>query len=206
MKTIKPKSCKHCDKSFKPRNSMQKVCSTPCAIKHARTVEIKKATTNAKRALKSRRDTLKLNDKPYQLKLTGKVFNKMRRLQELEEFRLAGKEPTCISCGGKLGGDQWACGHFKSVGASKALQFDELNTYLQHNRRCNQNLSGDIAGTSTTHGYIQGLLNRFGEVGGQAIIDYCEKHHKDPNYTCEQLVRMRARFSAEIRRLEKADL
>ena len=126
----------------------------------------------------------------------------MRKLQEYKWFSDRGLEPTCISCGAEKGLDHWACGHFKTTGKT-SLRYDPLNTFLQHNVRCNKNLSGDIEGSNTTHGYKQGLINRFGKEKGESIIDYCESHHPDPNYTCEKLISMRKQFNIEIRKLEQ---
>jgi hypothetical protein len=142
------------------------------------------------------------SDLPYQLKLCQKVFNRLRVLQELKWFAGAGLEPTCISCGKPKGGDNWCCGHFKTVGAQSGLRFDKLNTYLQHNRHCNMALSGDIYGTKNTMGYIAGLKYRFGDDIGQAIIDYCETNTAPVKWSCEELISMRKDWNKQIRELE----
>ena len=103
--------------------------------------------------------------------------------------------PTCISCGNPLGGDQWCAGHFVSRGSSSALRFDPVNVWLQHNKRCNQALSADIEGTRTTHGYKQGLKNRFGDIEGQQIIDYCKNNNELRKYGNDELKTIRAEFS-----------
>ena len=71
----------------------------------------------------------------WQHKQTQPRFNRMRVLQELKWFRDRGLEPTCISCGKPLGGDQWCCGHFKTRGAQSGLKYDPMNAYIQHIRR-----------------------------------------------------------------------
>lgn len=144
---------------------------------------------------------LNRKDVRWQHKQTQKAFNKMRVLEELLWFKERGLEPTCISCGNPLGGDQWCCGHFKTVGAQGRLRYDPRNAYLQHNKRCNMGLSGDIYGTKNTHGYIQGLKNRFGDEEGQAIIDYCETHTEAKKWTWEDLECMRKQFNCKIRGL-----
>ena len=106
----------------------------------------------------------------------------MRVLQEFKWFADRGLEPTCISCGKKLGGDQWCNGHYKTRGSTPELALDPKNSYLQHNVLCNMHLSGDIEGTKATRGYKKGLIERFGEAEGQAIIDYCESPHKAKKY------------------------
>jgi hypothetical protein len=64
-------------------------------------------------------------------------------------------------------------------------------------------LSGDIYGTKNTHGYIQGLKNRFGEGCAQLIIDHCEVDRPAAKWKWEQLEEMRKGFNAEIRRVER---
>jgi hypothetical protein len=139
----------------------------------------------------------------WQHSRTQPVFNKMRRLEELLWFAERGLEPTCISCGKELGGDQWSCGHKKTQGGNSRLAYDPQNTWLQHNRRCNQELSADIAGTSNTHGYDQGLINRFGELNGRKIIDYCEQNTGPKKWTCDELQDLRKQCNATIRLLER---
>ena len=62
-------------------------------------------------------------------------------------------------------------------------------------------LSGDIEGSKTTRGYKKGLLDRFGEVEGQKIMDYCEQNSSPVKWTWEELEKMRADFNARIREL-----
>lgn len=207
---MKSRRCSHCKKKG-PQEAMllrqlKAFCDQNCFAEWA-AANVSKLARKGKqierKAFAERKREVKLNDLSHQKKLTQKVFNKMRVLQELDWFYSRGLEPTCISCGNPLGNDQWCCGHYKTVGAQSELRFDPMNTYLQHNRRCNMGLSGDIAGTKKTHGYTEGLKLRFGEVEGQKIIDYCNSLHELKNYTCEELAAMRAEFNRTIRELEK---
>lgn len=127
------------------------------------------------------------------------VFNKMRRFEELLWFKKRNLEPTCISCGLPLRGDQWACGHYKAAGSGQfhMLRFDRMNTYLQHNVRCNKALSGDIVN------YELGIIKRFGPAEGQVILDYCNTHKPDINWTREELAAMKKDFAKRARELEK---
>ena len=113
-------------------------------------------------------------------------------------------EPSCISCGKTLGLDQWCCGHFKTIGAHPELRYSEKNTFLQHNHRCNQRLSGDIGGTKKTRGFRAGILERFGEVEGKSILDYCEdpKNHLPKNYTPQELESMRKNLYSQERKMK----
>lgn len=153
---------------------------------------------------KNRKDLAEFNQKDvrWQHKQTQKVFNKMRVLEELLYFQQLGIEPTCISCSKPLGGDQWCCGHFKTVGAQGRLRYDSKNTYLQHNRYCNMGLSGDIAGTKNTHGYLAGLKIRFGDDKGKEIIDYCEANTAPYKWTLQEVEAIRTKCNARIREIK----
>lgn len=200
----KPKECKVCKKEFAPTyNSTQKVCSPSCAIK---LVEITKQD-KAKKARNSdiKRVKKKLNDLDrrslkWQHKHAQKAFNRMRVLQEMLRFKSIGKEPECVSCG-KSNMD-FCCGHFKTRGAHMELAYDELNTHLQCNRYCNKGLSGNINGNKTTRGYIQGLIDWYGEDKATEIINHCESQ-PNKKWNWQELEEMRKRFNVEIRRLEK---
>jgi len=168
-----------------------------------RLAKVKADTNKEGKAAKAAVMELNRNTLRWQHKQTQKSFNKKRVLEELIWFKERGLDPTCISCSKPLGGDQWCNGHLKTVGAHSELRYDRDNTKLQHNMRCNMNLSGDIHGTSKTHGYLKGLIIRFGETEGQAIIDYCEKSKPLRNWTCDELEAMRKIFNERIRDLNK---
>ena len=196
------KKCKHCKSWFEAstmvKNNAGTYCNSDCMFNN-----IKNDIPNliAKGRIKERKEAkagvVKLNQRTlsWQEKETQKAFNKMRKVEELLWFQTHQLEPTCISCGKPKGGDIWACGHFKTQGGNSRLRYDRANTYLQHNRRCNSDLSGDIYGTSTTHGYVEGLKLRFGNQEGQRIIDYCEANTHPIKRTCEELQQMRKEFN-----------
>lgn len=148
---------------------------------------------------KSKRE-MNRRDLKWQEDRTQAAFNQMRVLQEKIWFAERGIEPYCISC--QKTNMDWCCGHYTSRGASKRLQFDELNTYLQCNKACNESLSANKEGTRTSIGYTEGLKARFGESKGQKIIDYCTSNYKPIKRTAEEYESMRKRFNAEIRRLK----
>lgn len=203
VKTLKPKPCRWCKESFIPTSSMQVCCKPfPCALEYGRNKQSIKAkrpkSSGNKPQSKSVRE-LNRETLSWQHKQTQKSFNKMRVLEELLWFKERNMEPECISCGRGIGNDHWCCGHFKTVGSNGLLRYDRKNTYLQHNVRCNQALSGDIYGTKTTRGYIQGIKDRFGDKEGQAIIDYCDLSNEVKNWTCEELEDMRKQLNQQIR-------
>ena len=211
------RKCKHC-KHYLPAVDGIKTpsgffCSITHAYEHARELQEKAQERQKRKDKAKRREQDKANreairelnrrDLRWQHKQTQKAFNRMRVLEELLWFKERGLEPTCISCGNTLGNDQWCCGHFKTVGAQGGLRYNRLNTFLQHNRRCNKGLSGDIAGTKTTRGYRQGLIDRFGEKEGQEIIDYCEQNTAPRKWHREELEEMRRLYNRRIRDMER---
>lgn len=193
---------KKCRKKFKPRfNTTEVVCSTACAIEFARSSSgksylKKEKTRDANRARKElRRSTLS-----WQLERTQIAFNKMRVLEELLWHYERGLEPVCISCA-KPNMD-FCCGHYETVGSSGVLRFNRVNTYLQCNKYCNSSLSANKSGNAHTRGYTQGLIDRFGENVGNAILHYLETNKaKIADWDCEKIEAMRKAFNARIREL-----
>lgn len=171
-------------------------CATEFATKKAIKDKEKQRDTKHK-ALKKK---VKTNNTKHQHKLTQQVFNKLRKLEELKWFSDKGLEPECISCG-KTKMD-WCCGHFKTVGAQGGLRYDRVNTYLQCNRYCNMGLSGNIEGNKTTRGFKQGLIERFGNIEGKAIIEYCESNTAINKLSGDRLIEMRKEFNQQIREME----
>jgi hypothetical protein len=202
MKPLKERRCAVCRELYTPKRiglKITKVClNAACVLDWAQGVRAKEA----EKAARVRKTEYYKGDLSKQLELCQKVFNKLRRLQELKWFADRGLEPTCISCGKPKGGDIFCAGHFKTRGAQSGLRFDPKNVYLQHNRRCNSDLSGDIYGTKTTHGYLQGLRNRFGDEEAKNIIDYCETNTEVKKWTCDELIAMRKDWNKQIRELE----
>lgn len=203
MKEIKQKRCPVCREMYTPKRyglRLTRCCENAgCRLDYAQGVRAKEASKKAKQKKKE----FYQKDIRWQHRQCQPVFNKLRRLQEFKWFKDRGIEPYCISCGNELGGDTWACGHFRSVGSNSQLRYSPENTYLQHNNRCNKNLSGDINGTATTKGYKQGLVDRFGADLALSITDYCEIHNDPVKWDWERMEAMRAEWNAEIRKLEK---
>ena len=164
-----------------------------CSITHATKYAISKSKQDAK--------FKKFSVKPRSQKkaIVQQAFNALRREQEMQWFELRGLRPMCISCGKGLGGDQWACGHLLSRGERPDLRYDELNTYLQHNFRCNKNLSGDI------ENYKAGLVTRFGKNKALEIIKHCEtkQDYKEPSD--KELYQMLSDFREQLRELKKVE-
>ena len=202
--SIKQKRCPVCREMYTPKRyglRLTRCCDNAgCRLDYAQGVRAKEASKEAKRKKKE----FYKKEVSWQLKQCQPVFNKLRRLQELKWFADRCLEPTCISCGKPKGDDIFCNGHFKSVGSSSSLRFDPVNSYLQHNKRCNSALSADINGTATTHGYKQGLINRFGEEEATMIMFHCEVSAAAvTRWEWQELESMRKNWNAEIRKLEK---
>ena len=194
-----PRRCKVCKERYKPKyTSLQSTCNNiSCVITFGK----KQQDKARKESDKAFRQKVVIEDVQYQHKLTQKIYNQMRVLEELKWFADEGIEPYCISClKTKM---DWCCGHFKTVGSQGNLRYDEMNTYLQCNRYCNMGLSGNIEGNKTSIGYKSGLKARFGPEEGRLIIDYCETNTDPRKWNWLELKEFRAECSARIRQLSK---
>ncbi len=191
------KSCKFCKQPATQRFGLNYFCSTDCAYNQARANIIKRADIDAKERRKRDRGLLvKLKRPSEHASEAQELFNKMRRLECLLWFKERNLEPVCISCQKPLGGDVWACGHYKTRGARKDLAFERLNTHLQHNFSCNKNKSGDVEGQKI--GYVM----IYGKVEAEIILADLEVRREIPKRTPEDWQAMKKEFRAEIRRLQ----
>ena len=204
----KTNKCTFCKARF-PTDMMTstpagRFCTHEHAIAYAQAYRDKAMAKHVEKQRKEHRKAKRDNDRTnlnWQHEKTQKAFNKMRRLEEFKWFADRGLEPVCISCSRELGGDQWCAGHYKTRGAQSGLRYDPMNVYLQHNVHCNRELSGDIAGTKTTHGYKKGLIIRFGDEEGQRIIDYCERNTDTVKWCWQELEEMRSEYACNSREL-----
>ena len=174
--------------------------SFDCAAEYGRRQAQKRAQKERDERHKELKKKVKREDTQHQHKLTQKAFNRLRVLQELKWFKDRGLEPECISCGKK--NMDWCCGHLKTTGAQSSLRYDENNTFLQCNRYCNMALSGNIEGNKNTRGYKKGLIERFGEEEGSAIIEYCESNTKPVKWSGSGSIQLRKKCNSKIRELE----
>ena len=180
-KTLKPKKCKSCGVEFIPRNSLQKVCSTKCAIDLARQNAQKARDKAEKKKLNERK--AKLKSRSEWLKEAQAAFNKFIRLRD--------KDQPCISCGRYHEG-QWHAGHYRSVGACPELRFCEQNVHKQCSV-CNNHKSGNIIE------YRINLVRRI----GQSAVEFLEKQDHEPKkYTIEDCKGIIKYYKAKIKELE----
>lgn len=198
------RKCKYCGISTRDYITVQMsaFCNFEEAVKYANENKAKGAAIirkSADKAFNKKKKSFRLSDTNHQHNLTQATYNRLRVLQEKKWFTDRGLEPECISC--KKTNMDWCCGHFKTRGSQGNIRYEEDNTKLQCNRYCNKGLSGNINGNKTTRGYIQGLIERFGDDEANRIIEFCETSTAARKWTGEELQQMRKEFNKQIREL-----
>lgn len=160
----KQKRCAVCRDEFLPRNSLQKVCGVPCALKvYAANwqKEFDKETRKRKKAISD-------SDPKLWAKKAQAMFNAYIRLRDAD--------CGCISCNKPANWQgQWAAGHYRTVGAHPELRFNELNVHKQCNRDCNSGKSGNVLEYRIRLIQKIGLLN----------VDFLEGAHEPARYRIE---------------------
>lgn len=203
QKLPRKKKCKQCLKQFQPIRPIQPCCQYKCelayAIEHAKKKDddrqlqerkrIKKEARDARKATKAYKD----NHYPTQFKMTKETVQRWAG-----GVRDAGL--PCISCG-TTADVQYCGGHCRTAGGNPELALDTRNIHRQCNKRCNCELSGNIHGAMNTHGYIVGLVERY----GQDYVDWINGPHEAKKYTCDQLREIRAYYAKLTRDKIKTD-
>ena len=150
--------CKHCKTTFTPKHFNQKNCMQTDECVGAFLSDLSKA--NDKRWAKEkkvRKEALKTRSE--WLKDLQDVFNTFIRLRD--------KYKPCISCGTFTG--KMNAGHYKSVGGSPELRFNELNVHKQC-EYCNTHLSANLIE------YRIGLVKRI----GVEKVEFLERKYHEP--------------------------
>jgi hypothetical protein len=178
QKAAKQKKCKQCGVKFTPAKPLQSRCSIECAIEAAKVSRTKKDRAElrtAKERLKSRGDWARE---------AQTAFNAFIRARD-KQFGYG-----CISCGSHTGKENG--GHFRSVGSTPELRFEEKNCHLQC-ERCNTHLHGNILA------YRNGLIQRY----GLEYVDWLESNHEAKHYSIDALKAIKAEYKAKLKALEK---
>ncbi len=175
------KVCKICPEEFEPRNTLQQVCSVPCAI----ILQRGKAEKKKKKETRKMRRAMNEKDRSYQLQKAEEAVNAFRR----EQDKVAGL--PCISCG-KFG-NKMTAGHYKSVGAHPELRFEELNIHGQCWWNCNKNKSGNIIE------YRKGLVKKI----GLEKVEWLEGPHEPKNYTLDEIIEIKLRYRKKTKDLRE---
>lgn len=176
--------CSVCDKPFVRSNSMQIVCGLRCA----RLVpEIKRKAANAE--LKRRKEAVKSRGELQQE--AQAAFNAYIRLRDVT----AGH--GCIDCGRPFEPDRPGgsvdAGHYRSVGSSLHLRFDERNVHAQR-KNCNR------PGGATPAAYRLGLIERI----GLAAVEALEADQTVKKYTPDDFRQIRDTYKKRVKDMKAA--
>ncbi len=158
--------CKHCKTTFTPKHFNQKNCMETDDCVGAFLSDLSKANnTKWRKEKKERKEALKTRSEWMQD--LQDVFNTFIRTRD--------KDKPCISCGTFTG--KMNAGHYKSVGGSPELRFNELNVHKQC-EYCNTHLSANLIE------YRIGLVKRI----GVDIVEFLErKDHAPLKLTVEEI-------------------
>lgn len=187
-----PKRCKQCGTEFVPLRSTAIACSYPCAKAwvDARNEKLKaqKAKQEAKvdrQLTKERKEKLKTRN-DY-IKETQVAFNAFIRERD--------KDKPCICCGKPLGESQvgggFDAGHYRSVGSSPHLRFNEDNCHGQR-KYCNNWRSGNAVD------YRLGLIARIGIERVEAL----ESDNSPKKWDIEELKELKQKYKDKLKELK----
>ena len=189
---MKAKKCKQCGKEFVPMRSTAIACSYLCAKAwvDARNAKMKeqKAKLEAKierQLTKERKEKLKTRND--WIKETQVAFNAYIRERD--------KDKPCICCGKPLGESQvgggFDAGHYRSVGSSPHLRFNEDNCHGQR-KYCNNWRSGNAVD------YRLGLIARIGLERVEAL----EANNEPAKWDIDELKAIRDYYRKKLKELK----
>lgn len=188
----KAKVCQVCKMKFIPDLPGAFVCSEPCAMAFAVSVNGKARKVAAVKEKKA--DTVKRQA----LKRTGTLIAEAQTAFNLF-IRTRDAAQPCICCGKpfelqKPGGSVDA-GHYRSRGSAPHLRFDERNVHAQR-KDCNRFDSGNVVG------YRLGLIARIGLEAVEALE--CDQAPR--KYSRDELIAIKATYTVKARTLLKAQM
>jgi hypothetical protein len=185
-KPPKPKKCKACQKEYTPRNSLQKTCSIPCAISHAKQVE---------QAKKDKEDRIKLKARKEKLK-TASDWNKEAQIAVNRFIYWRDYGNPCIACGKPLvygvRGGAVDSSHYRSRGSASHLRFNIFNIHSGC-VRCNRELSGNL---------IPFRINLIEKIGLERV-ERIESDNNPRKFNIDYLKRVKSIFTRRARHYEK---
>ena len=120
-------------------------------------------------------------DRSHWIKKAQTAFNKYVRQRDAEE--------PCISCG-RFHNGQYHAGHYKSVGSSPELRFNELNNHKQC-APCNNHLSGNIVN------YRPRLIEKI----GLDKVEWLEGPHKPAKLSIDDIKAIEKKYKAKLKEL-----
>lgn len=184
MKSVKPKSCKICKRSFVPRSTTAQVCGMDCAIKLTEQKNARNAARIAKESRVAHRQAIKAaKPRGEWLKEAQATFNAWIRARD--------EGLPCISCGTMTG--QRHASHFYATSIRPNLRFDEQNVHTSC-AKCNKWMHGNLVP------YRQALLVKIGaDALARLDADIQPKHYSIP-----ELKEIQVKYRKLTRGLKKA--
>ena len=204
------KKCRYCGTYVNPdealKVSLGVFCNTTCSSSYWLEKDRKKQEKAYKERTKQfAKERGVQTTKKNQMQLTQDEYNRWIKLEEIYRCKKAGVQPECISCGKvwtESNNHDFACGHYKTRGARSDLAMDTRNTWLQCNKRCNSELSGNITGQMGTRGYTRGLMDKLGDEF-EAVSAYLDRVRIARKYTDDEYKNLRKWLAARNRELRK---
>ena len=169
--------CKICRDKFEAKYFLQKACFNPACLAEWSKQEREKKSDKAHKA---RKKEFNDNDRSLRTKAAQKAFNAYIRHRD--------SNCSCISCN-RSSGAKVNAGHYKSVGSTPELRFEELNVHLQC-EHCNNFKSGNI------ENYRINLINKI----GLDKVEWLEGPHEPKKYTCKELKEIEAKYKELIKK------
>lgn len=185
---LKTKCCKVCGGEFDTYDSFRKWCSPDCGVKLARKQQAKQREKAAEKRAKEERAKVRkaresLKTRSDYLKELQAVFNKFVRLRD--------RDLPCISCG-RFHQGKWDAGHYRTVGSSPELRFNEDNCHRQC-VPCNRHQHGNVVE------YRLGLIERI----GLDRVEFLErKDHPPLKLTIDEIKDLIKVYRAKCKELE----
>ena len=202
LKKLKPRPCQICKVDFPPFNSLQVVCSPPCAIKKAqldRSKAQKRLIRFERKDLRQRKRALKTASK--WLSEAQDAFNKYIRYRDRDE--------NCISCDRPeyeitewLRGGIWDCGHYLTRGAHPELRFSELNGNKQC-KSCNGGAGKYVKkGLTVTRVYRANLIVKI----GLRAVEWLEGPHQAQNLTIPDIMEIKQYYKDQLKYIKQEEI
>lgn len=185
---MKNRRCSHCKKKG-PQEEMllrqlKAFCGTNCFAEWA-------AANVSKLAKKGRQIESRINRENREKVKTKGVHLREAQASFNAYIRERDAEEPCISCG-RFHTGKYDAGHYRSVGSSPELRFDEDNCHRQC-VPCNQHKSGNLIS------YRINLVKRI----GQERVDKLEGPHEPKRYTIEQIKEIKVHYRKRVREMQK---
>ena len=131
---------------------------------------------------REQKKNFQLNDRQIRTKAAQQSFNAFIRKRDGNK---------CISCQ-RVHQGQIHAGHYKSIGSSPELRFNEFNCHSQCSA-CNNHLSGNIGE------YRRNLIDKI----GLDLVEGLEKSHSPKKYTCDQLKDIELLYKQKLKDLRE---